>query len=354
LTQSLVTVGQAVVAGERIGLGDSTGNSSGSHLHLTLKKAGATAAGLTAYPKDIIDPAPFLVAPLAGAAKPAQVAKFDWPLNRCLVGLHSRADGPVQPPDLEVIKAARIEAVKFLSSAQPADVDHVRAVRPDAFFMVRMFAGFNNRVVTPADFCSWMEYELKPFYERGVRYFEVHNEPNLQIEGWGYTWQDGRQFAAWFIDVIRRLRLLYPLAKFGYPGLSPGHTIPGQRLELALFLDQSDDAARAADWVGCHCYWQDEAALRQPSGGLGYEDYRRRFPDKLLFITEFSNTSPTADAQSKGAQYVEFYRRLRVVPGVGAAFAFVMSASANFPHEVWRAEDGRASAVPALVGKRGF
>ena len=253
-----------------------------------------------------------------------------------------------------MIKAARIEAVKFLSSAQPADVDQVRALRPDAFFMVRMFAGFNNRIVTPADFCSWMEYELKPFYERGVRYFEVHNEPNLQIEGWGYTWQDGRQFAAWFIDVIRRLRMLYPAAKFGYPGLSPGHTIPGQRLELALFLDQSDEAARAADWVGCHCYWQDEAGLRQPSGGLGYEDYRRRFPDKLLFVTEFSNTSPTVDAQTKGTQYVEFYRRLRVAPGVGAAFAFVASASANFPHEVWRAEDGRATAVPALVGKRGF
>ena len=354
LTQALVTVGQVVVAGERIGLGDSTGNSSGSHLHLTLKKAGATAAGLTAYPNDIIDPAPFLVAPVAGATKPAQAAKFDWPLNRCLVGLHSRADGPVQPPDLEVIKAARIEAVKFLSSAQPADVDQVRALRPDAFFMVRMFAGFNNRIVTPADFCSWMEYELKPFYERGVRYFEVHNEPNLQIEGWGYTWQDGRQFAAWFIDVIRRLRMLYPAAKFGYPGLSPGYNIPGQRLELALFLDQSDEAARAADWVGCHCYWQDEAGLRQPSGGLGYEDYRRRFPDKLLFVTEFSNTSPTVDAQTKGTQYVEFYRRLRVAPGVGAAFAFVASASANFPHEVWRAEDGRATAVPALVGKRGF
>ena len=354
LTQALVTAGQVVVAGERIGLGDSTGNSSGSHLHLTLKKAGATAAGLTAYPNDIIDPAPFLVVPAAGAIKPAQAAKFDWPLNRCLVGLHSRADGPVQPPDLEVIKAARIEAVKFLSSAQPADVDQVRALRPDAFFMVRMFAGFNNRVVTPADFCSWMEYELKPFYERGVRYFEVHNEPNLQIEGWGYTWQDGRQFAAWFLEVMRRMRQLYPAAKFGFPGLSPGHNIPGQRLELALFLDQADEAARAADWVGCHCYWQDEASLRQPVGGLGYEDYRRRFPDKLLFITEFSNTSPTVDAQSKGAQYVEFYRRLRVAPGIGAAFAFVVSASANFPHEVWRAEDGRATAVPALVGKRGF
>ena len=43
-----------------IRLGGSTGNSTGPHLHLTLKKEGATECGETDYPYDIIDPTPFL------------------------------------------------------------------------------------------------------------------------------------------------------------------------------------------------------------------------------------------------------------------------------------------------------
>lgn len=57
--QSKLTVGQAIRKGDLIGPADSTGNSTGSHLHLTLKKYGATAAGETKFPKDIIDPTPF-------------------------------------------------------------------------------------------------------------------------------------------------------------------------------------------------------------------------------------------------------------------------------------------------------
>lgn len=55
-----VAAGQFVEAGQLIGLADSTGNSDGAHLHLTLKRKGATHAGLTQYPSDIIDPTPFL------------------------------------------------------------------------------------------------------------------------------------------------------------------------------------------------------------------------------------------------------------------------------------------------------
>lgn len=61
LAEPLVTIGQKVDAGTVIGLADSTGNSTGSHLHLTLKWKGATAMGLTKYPFDIIDPTPFLI-----------------------------------------------------------------------------------------------------------------------------------------------------------------------------------------------------------------------------------------------------------------------------------------------------
>lgn len=61
LEEILVEVGQKVIRKQYIGVADSTGNSSGSHLHLTLKKDGATLKGETIYPNDIIDPTPYLL-----------------------------------------------------------------------------------------------------------------------------------------------------------------------------------------------------------------------------------------------------------------------------------------------------
>ena len=66
LQKPLVTVGEQVDAGAILGIADSTGNSFGAHLHLTLKKDGAQYLN---YPSNIIDPTPFLL-PLLGWQKP--------------------------------------------------------------------------------------------------------------------------------------------------------------------------------------------------------------------------------------------------------------------------------------------
>ncbi len=60
LKEANVKANDVVTAGMVIGLADDTGNSTGSHLHLTLKKKDATATGTTTFPNDIIDPTPFL------------------------------------------------------------------------------------------------------------------------------------------------------------------------------------------------------------------------------------------------------------------------------------------------------
>lgn len=62
-------IGMTIQRGQLIGLSDSTGNSSGDHLHLTLKKRGATArrekqqlgdGTWVVYPSDIVNPTPYL------------------------------------------------------------------------------------------------------------------------------------------------------------------------------------------------------------------------------------------------------------------------------------------------------
>ena len=57
LSSAFVQVGQNVTAGDRIGLADNTGNSFGSHLHLTLKIEGQQTPG---YPAGVVDPWPYL------------------------------------------------------------------------------------------------------------------------------------------------------------------------------------------------------------------------------------------------------------------------------------------------------
>ncbi len=275
-----------------------------------------------------------------------------WPAGVCLAGLHGRADGRMQAADFDVVAQARMEAVKLMSTAAPEDVDRLKAIRPDVFVMVRLFANFENRVVAAEDFAQWVTHDMGRFYQRGVRYYEIHNEPNLKVEGWMRSWQNGREFGAWWLTVRNRLKSLYPEAKFGWPGLSPdGFPMP-ERTNDMQFLRDAAEAVRAADWLGLHCYWRDEAEMNADAGGMGFREYRRQFPDKLLFVTEFSNPTHNVDSAAKGAQYVRYFRATRNEPGLGAVFAFVVSASANFPHEAWRFEDGQISGIVAPVAAR--
>ncbi len=61
LSQAVVVRGQVVKSKQLIGLAGSTGYTHEAHLHLGLKKHGATVSGDTPYPFDLIDPEPFLL-----------------------------------------------------------------------------------------------------------------------------------------------------------------------------------------------------------------------------------------------------------------------------------------------------
>ncbi|MCZ7543990.1 MAG: M23 family metallopeptidase [Anaerolineae bacterium] len=430
----LVRPGDPVAAGQEIARSGNTGNTGDAapHLHLMLKKTGATAAGKTDFPCDLIDPTPHLfwpdllltptdvlrvraepntesailglvtpgdaLAPLAPDAvilwdlyQPGAWIKVQTPttlegycyaefleivgvppevpplpVGRFVAGLHGRADGPMQEPDFTAVEVSKVEAVKLTTNALPADVTRLRKTNPDMFVVVRLFESFSTpagpRKITAEEFANKFRpnppgqspTDLQRFYEMGVQYYEVHNEPNLTNEGFGQTgsWNSGAAFAAWYLAVIDRLRAWFPDARWGFPGLSPGDVVPGRPMAMWDFLDECEDAIAASDWLGVHQYFKDFAEMEDGFNQI-VKRYRRRWPDKLLMVTEFSNPIKGVPKMVKGQQYVTYYRMAEEVPGLGAAFAYVVSASApEFQDETWREESGAITPIPEAVSKR--
>jgi murein DD-endopeptidase MepM/ murein hydrolase activator NlpD len=352
LVRAMVRQGEAVSSGQVLGKADSTGNSSGPHLHLTLKRDGATDRGETRYPKDIIDPTRFMVWP-EGASDHAKSAPAEtWVAGRALLGAHGRIGGALEEADLALVVEARLEALKLSLEETKETIERLRAIDPGIFLVTRVTADFSNGGITPETFVAAVGPDVGRHYRLGIRHFEIHANPNLQMEGWRRSWGGGAEFGGWFRSVIDRLHRDYPEARLGFPGLSPGGSLTGQRMHWGEFLDEAEEAVQAADWVGVNCSWLDPSEIASIEGGLLFEEYRRRYPDKLIFVTEFSNPAGGLADRLKARQYLDFYRMVREARGVGAVFAFALSASDGHEPVVWRRKDGPRIAIAEVIGAR--
>ncbi len=322
LAQPLVKVGQHVTAGQVIGKADSTGASTGSHLHLTLKRDGATKRGETIYPKDVIDPSPFIVWPERSRKA---IPSAEWSPGVCLSGVHPRVSGPMQKTDLDLIKALEPEAIMLSLQEPPQNIEHLQRWNPDLFLMTSLRGDLSGDGLTPEQYIGITEAYLREHYQMGVRYFELGSEPNVQTGGLGRSWTTGEDYAKWFLAVVEKLKSAFPEIKLGYPGLSPGGDLAGWRRDQDIFLDESEEALHVADWVGVHAFWTDPMGMRTPTGGRIFEQYRRRHPDKLLFITEYNNPSPSLSTKQRAEQYHEYLRIIRGERGLGAAFLYALT-----------------------------
>jgi hypothetical protein len=285
-----------------------------------------------------------------------------WPYERSLIGLHGRSDGELAGPDYDVVRTAHLEAVKLTTHATPATVERLRLINPNIFILIRPMVDFSQagggaRRVSPQNFFDWTADDLDRLlaYDRSLRYVEIHNEPNVELEGLGANWNDGREFGQWFLQVLDLYRRRFPSALFGFPGLSPGPTSASAgRLSSELFIQQAAQAAQQADWVGIHAYWVNERELSDLSLGLDFARYRDRFPEKLLFVTEFGN--PVESKRAVADQYGRYYAMLRRLPGLGAAFAYVCSTPdpLESPRWAWRDEAGNDVGIAAEIGLRRY
>ena len=183
-------------------------------------------------------------------------------IRHCRVGVHGRNDHNYHGRDYDLIREAKIEAIKMMSF-NPVHVFHqLRDVNPDLDFVVRLYdgrMGQGGRHPTPAQFADTfipIMRQLQPYATK----FEVHNEPNhlAGIEGWGQEDHHARDFNGWFLEVYDRLKQVCPWASLGFPGLA----IPHRDLE---WVEICRPAVRRADWLGVHCYWQNPSATDKDS-----------------------------------------------------------------------------------------
>ncbi len=350
LAKPLVRLGDQVQGGQLIGKANSTGASTGAHLHLTLKRDGATARGETNYPKDIIDPTPYLVWPDGYRVK--QVEAKGWPAERCLVGAVGRLGGTLQAADLDLVARAGLEALSVSLTETEETLRALRRIHPGMMLISAVPSpegGPDNRGST-AQMRSLGD--VGRLLKEGVRDFELGAVPNLQLGGWNRAWRDGAEFAAWWLEAAAAIRAEHPSVRLGFPALDPGGSLDGWRAEALQFLEQAGAAADQADWIGVHAYWDSGEALEDLNGGRWYEYVIERFPGKRLVITAFANPSPEVTPQVKAGQYLDFLRAVADEPAIGAALCSCLSAAGGFDAVVWRKESGEDRGIAERIGER--
>lgn len=267
-------------------------------------------------------------------------------------GLHMRADGNSTDADFQCIEIAKLNAAKIMTNTSFEEYTRLRSmVQPDRIVLRLFAAGDNPSLGNAKQFFDEQFQWLDEFSQRGSRFVEIHNEPNLPIEGFGKFWPTPDDFGVWYRDVARQIRTAFPMLLLGWPGLSPQDNVP----EFMPVLDASLQAG-LVDWIGAHAYWVNAAGLQsvKADGLPSIEEarYYRRFLNKgkPVLITEFANVGDTDSDAVKGQQYKQYYNTLE--SGVLAAFAFVSSASDpafNQIHETW-VRDGVVTAIPGVAG----
>lgn len=283
-----------------------------------------------------------------------------WKYGVCFIGLHGRSDGEMLDQDMRLVIEARVEAVKLTSHATPTSLKALRRTNPGLFLMVRPIMSFweneRPRRVSPQQFVDETTLDLQRLFDEdpNIEYIEVHNEPNLAIEGWTASWNNGAEFGNWFNEVVRLYRQRWPNKKYGFPGLSPGIGMANIRHEYKQFLSQAGVAVNRADWIAVHAYWGSEFEMLSVEGGFIWRLYRQLFHDKLLFVTEFGN--PIQPKNIVANQYARYYGLLRRVGGLGGAFSYVVSTSNSeeSPRWAWRTETGVDHGIAREIGLRRF
>lgn len=357
-----VSLGQNVAAGQVVGVSGNTGNSTGYHEHFMILDKTGTIDPDNGYPNwrfgRPVDPWPHV------QNLPAPPDSPPPPAGEAAIGLHMTADGgdglDLQTRDAEAAELAALApgVVKFLSSHSDRYIGRMADAARATTYIIRAFLSFRGRTqpVTPQQFVDWtaadVDRALRTLRARGVAleslWIELHNEPNLTAEGLGVSWQDGASWAAWASQALALYRGVFPGVKIMSPGLSPGRSVSGVRLDSEAWTLASADFIRACDGIGVHAYWVNDDDV---NNALAWVDKHVGWFSSPLWVTEASFKSQATAAYLAGT-YFDFWQALRQRPQVQGVTYFVSSASNEaFREETW-VRDGARRGIAAGIQAR--
>jgi murein DD-endopeptidase MepM/ murein hydrolase activator NlpD len=281
--------------------------------------------------------------------------------------------GPATPTDLDMIRRAKLEALKLRAIANPtSDLAAYRDLGIQTFLVQMLSPEPGEQPTTPQAFVDYFARAVEGFVRAGVRDFEIHGEPNRPDRGYGISWDTPAAFGDWFVAVAEKLKTTFgPQVRAGFPGLTPPPPCqPGATPAIAEsgFLTGCTAAIEEADYVCCHVYWNSEAEQRDLNGGMRFvRRYLETFKNKPLVISEFSNLSANVPGADKGDQYAEFYLTCAQYdacfqdwpgnpadwPRVQAAYAFILrSPDPVYDSQAWMYAEGQSRAIAERVAVR--
>lgn len=309
-----------------------------------------------AYHKDGDDPPP-------PAPPPPPIPPDD--INQ-IVGLHASADpGGITLEEVEEFNTLKPGVVKLLSAHAPNYVEALATDHHKATFIVRAFLHFfengQPRHITPEQFFYDTATDMERTRQRIIAgagpnaqiIIELHNEPNLRLEGWGDngsgSWSGPEQFADWLSTVHALYKAEWPNIPCMYPGLSPMPDIEGVSYNYLRWLNKSQQAAAEFDYLGIHTYWSDTYPMSLALAVI--DDSRSQLAPghtPAIYITEAShNVAPGPEPDERAQQYYQFCA-LSAQKGVNGVTFFVATASnPAFAHETWVDHHGRSKQIAA-------
>lgn len=264
--------------------------------------------------------------------------------GNALIGLNASADpGDARPGDFyefENLLAGRPGLIKVLNAHSENYISLLALSNPGCKWVVRAFLNFGGRAITPRQFFDDTVNDTRralnaladvnvPISNIDV---ELHNEPNIPLEGYGTAWNSAWQFNAWYLSVLGLYRAEFPHHQFMFPGLSPGPTVPGQRINHIEFLESCQPAVNASNSLGIHAYWNPPDFPMVTALNV-IDETMAMFPNMHVFITEASNNNRTSQRPTPeqiAEQYVQFWLQMRMRVMVDGIAFFVVSASDQF------------------------
>lgn len=256
-----------------------------------------------------------------------------------------RADGNSLQSDFDVLIQSKLNSAKIMTNTSFDEFDKLRTLIQAKNIILRLFSdGNDGQLFYPNKFFEHSKLWLDRFASKGGIYIEIHNEPNLVVEGCGTFWMNGKEFAQFFSQMSDLIHNNYSSLKVGYPGLSPNQP-------NSLDFEQTIPdliKLKKIDWIGAHSYWIDNNTMNTLHDGR----YYRRFLNKgvPVIITEFANVGNTDTDLVKGQQYKNYYNTLE--KDVLGAIAFISSASNkifNDTRQTWVRNNKITDIVKGLI-----